>query len=455
MKSAITLLSAILLLSLFTASCKKETNGDDSTTKTSDLRSVSAWHFASVPLRFPESELTNDKACGNNRAKIAWYVIDPLFFDTNSQLRPGNISSDDISEDDCRAIMNYEAYPTIKNTAEPMNIAVFEINYYPSERGPWNFDLNASSYSAGISHDGTLNDPASRWGGIERPLPESSDRMNYLEFCLLDPFTICPDASGEMYIDIGDISEDILKDGVLSAENTTEGAFQTTAWGLAKPLTGNACFPASGIEPYDTGLDEIADKDERIYFKSYLDEISSLCAPQVYESIQNDPSNDNYHYFRGNDYDQLNYKVCARYNYYNNQEKNSVSSTNTSYCTISNSVPESEDMNRNGILDTPDNYFEYKISINKQAFEVGSNYIVNMLHNYNVKLVNGNTTESRFYHFRIPLANSNAQYGSPDISSNPKSIRIYLTGFSAPVRLRFISLGLSREPIQFEGWDYQ
>ena len=53
----------------------------ESSQTTIDLRSLNAWNLASTPGKqvdlFPESELNNDLAYGYNRAKLAWYIIDP------------------------------------------------------------------------------------------------------------------------------------------------------------------------------------------------------------------------------------------------------------------------------------------------------------------------------------------------------------------------------------------
>jgi len=61
---------------------------DFEATKTSiDLKTRSAWVLASTPQKqniFPEAETNDDFAYGYNRAKLAWYVIDPLFLRSNA-----------------------------------------------------------------------------------------------------------------------------------------------------------------------------------------------------------------------------------------------------------------------------------------------------------------------------------------------------------------------------------
>ncbi len=285
--------------------------------------------------------------------------------------------------------------------------------------------------------------------GITRKLDITGFKTNYLDFWLLDPFTTFPDANGELYFDIGNISEDVLKDDFLSAENTVAGTSSSTAWGLVKPLTKSNSFPSGNLSSFDTGLDELANTDEKTYFSSYLNEINTICGPSFYSSTYKDPANDDYHSYLGDVYNQMNYKVRDRYKNFNNGEQNSytgISGTDVIY----QHSPNTEDINNNGILDTLNNYFEYKIAINKQLLQAGKNYLVEILTNdFPTKLENGSITHSKFYHFQIPLTDYSASYGAPTLSSNPKFIRLYLKGFSSPVNLRFINLLFSEEVIAY------
>lgn len=430
-------------------SCKKEPAVNDAKPDPASLTDMFSWNFASVPLQFAESDLNNNKAYGFNRAKISWYNIDPtIFYNKSANLRPSNLSNDDMSEDNCRVIYENELFPTRENQYnKPLSLNVFNIDYYPEERGPWNYDTQASANSAGIGNDGKLNEPTTRWAGIMRKLEITGYKTNYLDFWLLDPFTTYPDANGELYFDIGDISEDVLKDGFLSSENTGEGAATTTVWGLVRPLLNSNSSTFVKL-PYDKGLDELADTNETAHFSSYLDEINSICSPTFYASVFKDAANDDYHSYLGDDYSSKNYKVRDRYKSYNNEENNCFSAMVNAgnYQVFSNT----EDINNNEILDTLNNYFEYKIKINKQLLQVGNNYLVEIYTNdFPVRLANGEVTYSKFYHFRIPLAESSGSYGLPNYITNPKFIRLYLTGFSTPVNLRFIDLMFSEEVINY------
>lgn len=444
----IVILFSVLLVVI---ACKKDSEVNDPEPDPASLSDMLSWNIASVPLRFPESHLTNNKAYGFNRAKISWYNIDPtIFYDKTVNLRPQNLSKDDMSKDDCRIIYETELFPSRESQYnKPLSLNVFNLDYYPEERGPWNYDTYASVYSAGIGYDGKLNEPDTRWAGITRKLEITGFKTNFLDFWLLDPFTTYPDAQGELYFDIGDISEDVLKDGLLSAENTVAETSTSTAWGVVKPLTKSNSFPSGNLSSYDTGLDELSDTGETTYFSSYLSEINTICGPTFYSSTYKDPANDDYHSYLGDDYNQLNYKIRDRYKNFNNGEQNSYPASNGTGVVYQHS-PNTEDINSNGILDTLNNYFEYKISINKQLLQAGKNYLVEIVTNdFPTKLENGAITYSKFYHFRIPLTDYSASYGAPTLSSNPKFIRLYLKGFSLPVNLRFINLMFSEEVIVY------
>ncbi len=290
------LITIVSLTLLVLSACKKDPEEVKPVTDPGILENMLSWNFASVPLRFPESSLTNNVAYGFNRAEMSWYNIDPkIFYDKSSNLRPPNLSLDDMSADDCRVIFETELFPTNQNQYYPAIFNVFNIDYYPSERGPWNYDTQASSFSAGIGNDGKLNEPGTRWSGITKDLSDIDYKINYLDFWLIDPFSTYPDASGELYFDIGEISEDVLKDGLLSAENINDGSSTSTEWGLVKPVSNVGSFPGTNTTQYDTGLDELLNTDETNYFSGYLNDINSLCDPTVYATILKDPANDNYH----------------------------------------------------------------------------------------------------------------------------------------------------------------
>ncbi|HOI50696.1 MAG TPA: cell surface protein SprA, partial [Prolixibacteraceae bacterium] len=256
-------------------------------TKTSiDLKPRQNWVMASTPQfqdNFPEGNITNSWEYGYNRALLAWYIIDPLFLRNNS-LTPTHIKNDkDLQSNHfVREVFEKEIFPAKESpVGQPTNISVFDLAFYPSERGPYNFDAKPSPFSAGLNPNGTLRNPESRWGGIMRKI-ETSDfetaNIEFIEFWLMDPFvydTLGQLSGGDLYFNLGDISEDILKDSRKSFENglPTTGLLvnvDSTNWGRVSTLQSlvNAFDNNPASRKYqDVGLDGLNDDDERRFFK--------------------------------------------------------------------------------------------------------------------------------------------------------------------------------------------
>ena len=174
--------------------------------------------------------LNNNLASGFNRAKLAWYVIDPLFL-RNGSSTPDHIKQnpDEQSSHFVREIYENEIFPYRESPSGiPTNITVLNLAYYPEEKGPYNFDTDPGPYSRGMNSDGKLNDPESRWGGIMREVLTSdfeTANIQYIKFWLMDPFVEDPDhEGGDLYINLGNISEDILRDSRKSFENGLPGS---------------------------------------------------------------------------------------------------------------------------------------------------------------------------------------------------------------------------------------
>ncbi|MEI6455665.1 MAG: cell surface protein SprA, partial [bacterium] len=190
---------------------------------TIDLKNIGNWFIASTPQGqptpdlFPEGAAGTDTAYGYNRAKMAWYIIDPLFYDKNTSLIPPNVNNSELANQYVRQIWETEVFPNKQPlNGVPVNLAVFNMAYYPSERGPYNYDVLPTQYSSGINADGTLAVPETRWGGIMRKI-ETTDfdaaNIQYIEFWMMDPFVYDSTNAGQLYFNLGDVSEDILRDG--------------------------------------------------------------------------------------------------------------------------------------------------------------------------------------------------------------------------------------------------
>ena len=427
----------------------------ESTENGIDLDSPSAWVLASIPTGMPNYSLTNNILTGYDRALINWYTIDPLFTRRSSSLTPSHIKSDleQLSNHYLREVYERELYPNKESTyGESSTLSLMNVSYYPSERGPYNLDPD-------LTYDGKLNSPEKRWGGITRQLTTTdfeTANVQYIEFWLLDPF-IYNDAGGggDFYINLGEVSEDILKDGKKFFENglpanSNNYGYEETVWGRV-PVTSSLVYAfdnnAGSRTQQDIGFNGLSGEDEATFptYANYLEMIKGKVRNEVYDSIVQDPANDNYHHYRGSDYDDVQRNIFDRYKYYNNPEGNSAtsSSSNESYNTSAKTTPDIEDVNQDFTMDEYENFFQYKISLRPQDMKVGTNYISDK-RTVKTNLRNGQTESVDWYKFRIPIDDYEKIIGSIRDFTSIRFMRMYLTNFKKPVTLRFATLKLVR-----------
>jgi cell surface protein SprA len=428
-----------------------------------DLKSFNAWSISSVPQGqdqlFPEARFNNDLVSGFNRAKLAWYVIDPLFL-RNGSSTPSYIRNnpDYQSSHFVREIYENELFPYKESPSGiPTAIAVLNLAFYPDEKGPYNYDTNPGTYSAGMNSEGKLVDPKSRWGGIMREVLTSdfeSANIQYVEFWVMDPYVDNPNSEGgDLYIDLGNISEDILRDSRKSFENGLPGSpelrnIDTTAWGRVPTVQAvvNAFDNAPESRLYqDVGLDGLRDPDEDTFFTDYLQKALLITSATAYEKIQKDPSGDDFHYFRGSDYDADQLGILDRYKDYNGEEGNSPTAemSKESYPTSGSTLPDMEDINRDNTLSETESYYQYKVSMRPGDIKVGSNYVVDEVE-YEATFANGQKSKVKWYQFKIPITDYQKVIGPIKDFKSIRFMRMFLKDFSEPVIMRFAELNLVR-----------
>jgi cell surface protein SprA len=285
---------------------------------TIDLKNISRWFLASTPQgqtnpgMFPEAQLGTGLAYGYNRAKLAWYVIDPLFYDESGNLKPPNIDNNELSKHSVRVVAETEVFPNKEpDNGIPMDIPIFNLAFYPDERGPYNYDTDPTDVSQGIDSDGNLKSPTTRWGGVMRKI-ETTDfeatNVEYIEFWMMDPFADNPNSNGgQLYFNLGDISEDILRDSRKSYEDGLPKSdivenVDTTIWGRVPTLQSlvGAFDNDPDSRPYqDVGYEGLRNSDEVSFYDNYLTKVGAIVNLPAYNDIAADPSGDDYHYFRG------------------------------------------------------------------------------------------------------------------------------------------------------------
>ena len=426
-----------------------------------DVSSPTSWVLSSVPSMFPEQSDNTTLQSGYNRALLAWYTIDPLFTRRSSSLTPSHIRSDleQLSNYYVREVNTRELFPNRNDntySGATSTLSILNLAYYPSERGPYNFNPN-------LNYDGTLPSPERHWGGMMRKLDTSdfeTANIEYIEFWLLDPFIYSneePDANdygGDLYINLGEVSEDILHDGRKFYESgmPVDGSqsFVTTQWGkIPTQATVTYAFATTdgSRELQDVGYNGLTDAEEREFesYQEFLTAIQGRVSQAQLDSIMNDPANDNYHYFRGSDFDQMEAPILYRYKRINNPQGNSPDSNNRSesYDTSYKTTPDVEDINQDYTLNEYEKYYEYRISMRPEDFVVGQNYIVDKRET-SPTLRNGDVGHATWYQFRIPLDDFEDRVGSISDFTSIRFMRMFLTNFKKPIVLRFATLDLVR-----------
>ena len=433
-----------------------------------DIRSVSAWKLASTPSMFPEAEKSNNIEYGKNRALLSWYSIDRMFTQPNSSYAPSYIKTDKdaLSNPYARAVAFTEVFPGRETSyGQSPTIQTLNLSFYPQERGPYNLDTNMDSV-------GHLLNPDIRWGGVMRKMDNTNfEQANYeyLQFWMLDPFmdelgNKKESEGGYLYFNLGEVSEDILKDGKKSYENglpfnanpdSVSNYIEETVWGkVSKKIAENYSFENEKREKQDVGLDGLSDAEEKgyRYYAEYVAALRNgiLSDSTIYAmeddpySPLRDPAGDNYCYYRAEYHEKNKNSIIERYKHFNGTDGNSLSQNSESadgQQLASTSSPDVEDINQDYTLDDAESFFQYRVEIRPESMKVGQNYITDIREAV-IKTRNDKKQEVTWYQFTIPLADYDKKFGTIQDFSSIRFVRMFMTGFKETTHLRFASLDL-------------
>lgn len=438
-----------------------------------DLRfPLISWTLASVPQGnnnlpgtaplFPESAFNNDLSSGYNRAKIAWYNIEPTLQEKRSDNNPLRNNLNELSKPETRQVLRKEIFPKQFTQFGEGLLTTFDLAYYPKERGPYNFNTSATPLSAGIDANGNLLNPRSRWGGLMRNIDQTdfeTSNIEFIEFWLQDPF-INPNrnpAGGQLYFNLGNVSEDVVRDGkrlyengLPTTANPTTPVDNNTVWGRtpANPLQVTNAFSNEPADRplQDVGFDGLQDADETTKFAPYLTALQNAfgTGSQAYQKAQADPSGDNFRAYRDPLFDQGTVAgILERYKNINNPHGNSpVAENNTEFFNAFTQYPDQEELNRDNTMNEVEEYFQYKVDLFANM-PVGQNFITDK-RIVQVNLANNTSRAETWYLFRIPVDQFQHKVGNiPDFKSI-RFIRMFMTGFDDTMVLRFGKLELIR-----------
>lgn len=427
---------------------------------------------------FPEARLNNDLRTGYNRASVSWYRVDNSF----AGGRGGLDFSEDVVEQGrnnpyFRQVPISELFPNRPTGlgANAGNLPILNITYNPKERGPYNFDTDPTDISAGLEGDGELRSPETRWGGLMRTLPFQdfeAANVDFIEFWLLDPFITNPNNSGQLYLQLGTVSEDVLKDGRQFYEHALPAPSESTpldqtVWGQVpriRPVTNAFDNDDAARLAQDIGYDGLIDSLEVVQFEDYINFIQILSnnvipgtdAAERFRQILADPSGDNYRFFNHAYYDSIGANIAQRYQRIrfpdgnsNVEERDDPLIDQPTTGTVNNSstgFPDTEDLNQDRSLERTEAYFQYQIPLdqkNEPIMRIGEGYIADIV-NVSDSTSNPNLPDSmRWYYYRIPIDEFSHKVGNIS-ERNIQSLRLVMTGFQDTVTLRMTEFNLVR-----------
>jgi len=420
------------------------------------LKTPSAWSLASIPADpslFPESAAINDLESGKNRAHLSWYNIHTYFYTRNA-----NVSDEVVESNYSRGVYEEDLFPNKDNVAqdEPYPIPMLNLAYYPDERGMYNFD-----YESIDPNTGKLINPEKRWGGIMRNLTTTDfeeANVEFIEFWMMDPFTegYENNKGGDFYINLGMVSEDILKDSRQFMEHALlddENYLDTTVYSKVStqsPVIDNFDPDVSRLFQ-DVGFDGMNDNEEMMHFDEF---VSALSGKITNESVLNrfleDPAGDDFvSYLDKNDDGNL--PLPDRYKYYNGVEGNSPEGTSQGYGSIK---PDKENIDDSYTFSNEESFFQYQISIRPEDLRLGENFITDTIYE------EAKENSVKWYHFKIPISSHSKKIGGISDFRSISFIRLYMHDFAEPVVLRFAEFDLVRsdwrkyEKTIFEGGEY-
>lgn len=432
---------------------------------TIDLKSVSAWKMASIPqgqpTLFPEGSDKTLKA-GFRRSKVAWYQIDQLFYSDNA-LQPKHIKEDPamLSDSRMRLVKQTDIFKNSQLAYGTVPIVQFlDLAYYPKERGMYNYD------TTNIANDGTFTNPENRWGGIMRALTTNDfeqTNIEFIQFWILDPFNQDAEAAnpglhngGDLYFNLGNISEDVLPDSRKSFENGLPPAggnsdnLDATPWAVVS--TQQVVVNAFDTDPnsrvnQDVGLDGRNNDAERNAYTAYVNWVqNSSLSPAAKQRMIADPSSDDYTFYRDDNYDRDKANILERYKRYNSTEGNSYTTEMSDtanaagYPTQATNLPDLEDLNQDNNISETESYFQYKVSLRNPDIVVGKNYVTSI----QTFTPEGSNKTERWIQYKIPVSEPEKVVNGISDFRSVRFMRMFLKEFDEEVVIRFAKLEFIR-----------
>lgn len=422
----------------------------ETTSSKISLKDPAYWGIASKPELYGEFSpaLMNDIRNGDGRALTSWYNIDPRFYGVGGG-QPKGINTDALSLHLQRRVSYREIFTNRDYIAgNETYLNTFDISFYPQQRGPYNY--NPSELGAFTNYE-------TRWGGLMRPITVTNfieSNIEYLEFWMMDPYADSkfPESNPlgdhpELLIHLGNVSEDVLKDGYMFYENgIVEDESQLTYSKLGRqpknyPLLYTFDTEGEARRRQDVGYDGLMSSEEAAFYESIGVDIGDYA--NYINPITNllDPAADDFVFYLDSNWDSAadGKSIIERYRYYRNLENNSPSNS----VDAATAIPDSEDLNRDFNLDETEDYNQYKLSLTNSDLRDPNNKYIADKKVWESTLPNGKKGVNTWYLVRIPVSDFGST-GREEILNNVRYIRMMMKGFTNTATLRFATLDLVR-----------
>jgi len=419
---------------------------------------INVWSIASTPEAYPGGQSTGLDN-GANRALLNWYVVDR---NTRNQ--------EDEADSYTRLIRQQDLFNRDLPVGTLQDLFTFDLNYYPSERGPYNFDLPETGYpgvSAGLTELDDkiqLKEPETRWAGIMRFFNNNDfQAVNYqaIEFWVLDPYIDSRDKdhadneTGNLVFHLGNVSEDILNDNQQFFENTIPVnpnatiPIISTDWAEVPLVTPtNNAFDNNESDKQDLGLDGLDNSGEQVKFRSWLD---AIAAENWFDNdINMDPANDDFLNFLDPSFNNT-ATLFDRYKRFNNLQGNTPSRNNPNDPNIRNQSgnprPDDEDLNQNKSLDEGESYYEYKVPFNRNpdgSLDTTDTQVQKYYTDQRTVINPATNDAETWYRFRVPLNQSDSIVGDIQGFRSIQFMRMIMQGFETNKTFRLAEFELVR-----------
>ena len=444
----------------------------EGTTSSYELKfPANAWRHSSVPTGnvgsngqelFTEGSLNNDIRSNFNRAKMAWYNIDPSFFDNGVSPSEVYDNKEVIHSHFVRPIFREEICPACDLTGQVnTQVSTLDLAFYPEERGVYNFESSTGPtvpFSRGVNPDGRLLDPETRWGGLMRGIDNTNfeaANVEYIEFWLLDPFVYDDTRDGgDLYFNLGNLSEDVLKDSRMLYEHglsDNDLDVDSTYWGKVPrtpPIVNSFDNNADLRSRQDVGFDGLNDDEERVRRQDALGDAQINLDPQAFAAFESDPASDNYQDFWNLSGES---SILKRYKNFNGPDGNSPIVSGDARA--GTNIPDQEDLNRDNALNETEGFFAYRVPLFPDMSVENHPYIVSSTVRPEREIDGVIQPEAQWYQFRVPVREFDQRVGNIADFRSIQFMRMFLTNWNDSVILRFASMELVRN--QWATYQYE